>query len=229
MPIKIKNLLLLAAAIFAAANNIDAQSFINTPNDTIVKFGMLEDLETLSIQQVNVGSKSIVFKWKKVSEKVPALWEAAVCDNTICNTTLVDSGIMNSVAPQEYGLILLHITPRINSGTAIVRYAVWDTANPLQIDTLTYILIVNEITRVYRFEKENKFNVFPNPSLDCIYITSLITSNFPYVISNQNGLEVSRGILSSNKVKITNLWNGIYFISIFNNDRKIETLKIEIQ
>lgn len=70
----IQNMVLSVAAFIAATDICIAQGFLNMPNDTIIKVGALEDLETLSIQQINNTKDTIVLKWSKVSEIVPNAW-----------------------------------------------------------------------------------------------------------------------------------------------------------
>ena len=140
---KFKLTVLVVAASIAATTFSFAQSYTVSPNDTFIVNAMMEDLETLTINQVNSTTDTLYLKWEKISESVPALWEASVCDNQICYTTLADSGSMNPIYPSDYSFLLLHITAHVNYGTAIIRYAVWDINFPMQRDTLTYIMNVN--------------------------------------------------------------------------------------
>lgn len=117
-----------------------AQSYILVPSDSIVISGFMEDNQTLLIQQKNVSNDTLYFQWELVSESIPAKWEASVCDNSFCYTSIVASGTMTPVAPGDEGKLLLRFTPHVNQGMAIVRYAVWENANPNHRDTLTYIL-----------------------------------------------------------------------------------------
>lgn len=139
---KIKQTILVVVAFFAATTFSKAQSYTIDPNDTVEVNAALEDLQTLSIIQLNNTMDTLTLKWSKVSEYVPANWEASVCDNQFCNTTLIDSGTMNPVYPTEYGLLLIHCTPHVNYGTAVIRYAVWDVNFPNTRDTLTYMITV---------------------------------------------------------------------------------------
>ncbi len=224
-------IVLSVAAIFAATDISFAQTYSLVPNDTINLMGMMEDLETLSIQQPNISNDTIILKWKKVSESVPTLWEANVCDNAFCNTSLVDSGTMNPVMPKEYGLLLLHITPHTNYGTAIVRYAVWDIANPTLKDTLTYILNVNATTGIAATENKNAFSIFPNPVKDNINIISKLPTGFQFLITDVSGKEIEKGVSKTNSISVSteNLSNGIYNISIFTENKIITTKKFLIQ
>lgn len=228
--LKVK-LVLSVAAILAATDISFAQSYSNVPNDTINKVGMMEDLETLSIQQLNNTSGSIQLKWKKVSELVPANWDANVCDNAFCNTSLVDSGTMNPVHPTEYGLLLLHITPHITYGTAIIRYAVWDVANPSLKDTLTYILTVNATSGIAEAENKNAFRVFPNPAKENINIISKVQTGFQFLITDVSGKEIEKGISKTNSISVSteSLPNGLYTVSIFIENKIINTKQFLIQ
>lgn len=224
-------MVLSVAVVFTATDISFAQSYSNVPNDTINMVGMMEDLETLSIQQQNTSTNTIQLKWAKVSESVPLLWEASVCDNAFCNTSLVDSGTMNPVLPSEYGLLLLHITPHTNYGTAVVRYAVWDIAKPAMKDTLTYILTVHATSGISEAENKNAFIIFPNPAKENINIVSKLQTGFQYVITDVSGKEIEKGISKTNSISISteNLPNGLYTVSIFAENKIINTKQFLIQ
>lgn len=191
---------------------------------------MMEDLETLSIQQLNTSVDTIQLKWKKISENVPLLWEASVCDNAFCSTSLVDSGTMNPVLPFEHGLLLLHITPHTNYGTAVVRYAVWDIAKPALKDTLTYILTVSATLGIAEAENKNIFSIFPTPAKDNINIISNLQSGFQFLITDISGKEIENGISKTNSVSVStsDLPNGVYNVSFFKENKIINTKKILI-
>ncbi len=227
----LKCIVLLVAAVFAATNNSYAQSYNITPNDTIQMVGAMEDLETLSIQQLNISVNTINIKWKKVSESVPSNWEASNCDNRICNTTLVDSGMMNPVIPNDYGLLLLHITPHVNFGTAVVRYAVWDIAYPSLKDTLTYILTVSNASGIHEIKSEIDYTFFPNPVKDNIRIVSSNEADFTFSINDLSGKKICSGITSEKSILVSmeDIPNGIYLISITDRNGIIKTKKIIVQ
>jgi hypothetical protein len=222
---------LLATILFFIGIEFSAaQTYSLTPNDTIYIIGMLEDLETLSIQQINISNNNITLKWKKVSESLPALWEADVCDNVTCYTALLDSGKMYPVLPTTYGFLILHITPHTNMGTAIIRYAVWDSANVAITDTLTYILKVDTYLGINQFENKNDFSVYPNPVNEIINFN--IADNQPHYfeIYNASGSMIYAGTSTSTyKIPTVNWVNGVYTISTFSNNKLINSKKILVQ
>ena len=222
--------LLSVAALFAASAPAMAQSYSLTPNDTINITGLLEDLQTLSIQQVNTSPDTIQLQWEKVSESVPPLWDAVVCDNVLCYTSLADSGLMNPVIPTDYGFLLLHITPHVNLGTAIVRYAVWDTANAGMKDTLTFMLTAVNATGIEETSSQNLFCIYPNPANETFTLDVRSLSDYEYIITDAAGKEMERGNVTPGKKSISiSAWKkGLYSVSILNKEAIVQTRMILI-
>ncbi|MBA2408043.1 MAG: T9SS type A sorting domain-containing protein [Chitinophagales bacterium] len=136
----IKSLTWATAFTCAAAHGLLAQNYSLSPGDSIVATAQFDDLTVHNILQNNISSDTLFLSWKKVSALVPSGWEALNCDNNNCYTELKDSGIMKPITLGEYGFISVHITPHYVAGTALVRYAVWETNNPSARDTLTWII-----------------------------------------------------------------------------------------
>lgn len=144
----LKNLFLLVATTSAASNMCLAQNYSITPNDTFWLAGQMEDFQTLTITQHNTSGKTITLTWRKVSESIPSKWDALVCDNQVCYATLVDSGTMNPILPNDSAFLFVKITGHVNYGTAVIRYALWDIDNPALKDTLTFILTIDKISAI---------------------------------------------------------------------------------
>ena len=65
---------------------------------------------------------------------------------------------------------------------------------------------------------ENKFSLFPNPSSDYITVSNL-KSTESYLIVNQLGQKVKKGIISNNQqIDIRNFTNGLYFLKLENGN-----------
>ncbi|MBP8822738.1 MAG: T9SS type A sorting domain-containing protein [Flavobacteriales bacterium] len=195
--------------------SVSAQSYVLLPGDTVAMTGALEDLETLSIQQLNPGTDSLYLAWRKVEESVPQGWDAYVCDNVTCYTTLLDSGSMAPVAPGDYGFLLLHITPHMEGGAAVVRYAVWDIDAPGLVDTLTFMLTV-QATGIGEATGGEAFTVSPDPAQDAFLINVLKPGIHPYRIMDRSGRIMAAGTLNGGQLRIpTAGWsNGVYFMSL---------------
>jgi hypothetical protein len=122
---------------------------------------------------------------------------------------------MLPVGPGAYGFLLLHITPHVNFGTAIIQYAVWCDTNPVDIDTLTYILSSNANSAVSEIDK-NDFNIYPNPAKEKVNIISSHSSGFNFSIFDFTGNKIATGNSDSDTFTFFtgDLKNGIYNISI---------------
>jgi hypothetical protein len=192
-----------------------AQTFSNNPKDTIISVGMMNDFEQLIIQQLNTSADTITLQWEKISENIPMGWQASVCDNKICYSTLVDSGIMNPIVPSATGFLLMDITPNKNYGTAVIRYSIWDVSNPTFKDTLTYIHTVNTLG-ITQMENKNAFHVFPNPITDKIIIHTTRQTNFVFSMIDMSGKVIKLGILNNEitLVPVDDLPNGLYFFQV---------------
>lgn len=223
-------IMISVAVIFSATGISFGQSYQNLPNDTIQVTGLMEDLETLSIQQENTSSDTIQLEWEKVSEMVPQLWEASVCDNQVCYTTLVSGGMMNPINPSEFSFLLLHITPHVNYGTAIIRYAVWDMANPAVKDTLTYILTVSGPSGTSIAKENTGTAIYPNPATETICIQLSNEKQLLFEIFNVMGKKVYSGISSTTfKVSVADWENGMYFLRVISENIILQTKPLVIQ
>lgn len=211
----LKYILSLAAVIVTAANVSFGQKYSLVPGDTIQIKGMMEDTQTLTIYQRNISGDTLQLKWKKISESVPEKWEASVCDNLICYSTLIEDGVMNPVPPNETGYLLLHFTAHVNFGTAIVRYSVWDVSSPDRIDTLTFITTVQDPLGVSENMLENTFTVSPNPAVNHLDISLNTSAANVYTIIDVYGKEMcSFESIKDSRVDISQLPAGIYFLQI---------------
>lgn len=131
---------LLWIAVFAAVHSSRAQSYYHTPGDTFTGFAMFQDVNVFNIIQVHPAADTLYFKWHKQSVDMPASWEASICDNGNCYTSLMDSGSMVPIVPGDDGLMSLHLDPKTVAGTGIIRYSLYAANSAAQVDTLTWII-----------------------------------------------------------------------------------------
>jgi hypothetical protein len=65
------------------------------------------------------------------------------------------------------------------------------------------------------FNRDNDNFVFPNPAENIIYINNY-TDNYNYILYNQFGIIISKGLMTSSKLDISNLSSGSYIL-LFDN------------
>ena len=226
----IYKILLSVVVVITAIDTSSAQTYSIIPNDTINMTGIMEDMETLSIQQLNISNGILTLAWQKVSENIPLNWETNVCDNVICYASLINGGTMNPVSPGDYGFLLVHVTPHVNYGTGTIRYAVWDVAFPLIKDTLTYILTVNAPTGVIEDKNITQLSVYPNPADESISFYNKALLSLNYKISDAAGKLIETGHSSSELITINTaaFKGGVYYLSVQSEKGNLQKFKFTI-
>ena len=80
-------------------------------------------------------------------------------------------------------------------------------------------------TGIDQLVKDDMFSVYPNPTANSILIKSHL-SILTYQITNTLGQLIKSDKFTNEPIDISNLKNGIYFITITTSDRKIVSKKI---
>ncbi|MCY7411281.1 MAG: T9SS type A sorting domain-containing protein [Chitinophagales bacterium] len=219
MPRIFKKLLLAAAIHFVAANFLYAQNYTLSPGDSIVANAQMEELTVFNILQNNNSIDSLFLEWEKISADVPAYWEASICDNNYCYTELKESGTMLPVVESEYGFLSIHLIPQTLSGTATIRYAVWETNKPLAADTLTWI-ITSELTGI---ENENSIHNQVWLSGRQLIIESGSSSNqILKLIDVQGRLLFEKQLSGTNStIDLNHLPQGIFVVSLWGENSQL--------
>lgn len=145
--------LLLVVAI-AATNNAFAQSYYNTPNDTIKANAVFDDVGVYNIIQKHTAADTIYFYWSLQSAVMPPSWVASLCVNNACYDTLTVSGGMGPIVTGDDGLMSLHVNPGREAGVGVVRYSLYASNSAALVDTLTWIITASDPNRLYQMEKE---------------------------------------------------------------------------
>jgi hypothetical protein len=162
-----RSVIVLIAVLLTAINTSFAQSYYHSPNDTIISNAVFNDISVFNIVQIHPTADTLYFKWYKQSVSLPTTWEASICDNGNCYTTLKDSGMMAPIVPGDDGLMSLHIAPGSEAGTGIIRYTIFATNTPLQIDTLTWIVTATGETGIDGTNKTTPFIYTENGGIIC--------------------------------------------------------------
>jgi len=157
---KLRNYLQIITLVFMLlcieTSVLSAQSYYNSPNDTIMANAVWDDVNVYNIMQTHPTNDTLFFKIEQNLVDMPIGWEASICTAGNCFTNLVDTCTMGPIVYGDDGLMSLHIRPFVNTGTAIIRYTMYATNTPLQIDTLTWIITCNTPTQIINQEtKEN--------------------------------------------------------------------------
>lgn len=206
------NLLLLMAMLIARTPVLYAQDYTLTPGDSIVADIEANDLSVFNFLQLNTTMDTLYLSWEKVSDVVPAGWTAMICDNSICYPDLKEYGSMLPVVPGEYGLMSLHITAIEGGGTAMIRYAVWETNSALVKDTLTWI--IHSINTSIEHLQENDFSVFTSGNKLIIRCTNPLDGKIR-LLNLQGAICATMNFSGmQQQMDITDIATGIYLLEL---------------
>jgi hypothetical protein len=71
--------------------------------------------------------------------------------------------------------------------------------------------------------------MYPNPASDYVVISNPNGGSLNYLITNSMGATVANGKLSSNKIDVSSLTNGIYFVQFVDENGNTLTKKLIVQ
>lgn len=208
----------MAAFYCAVTGFAVAQAYYHAPNDTLIASTTVNNSVTMNITQVHPANDTLHFAWSKLSVSIPQEWVANICDNSMCYPSLMNSGETAPVLPGDDGLMLIHCTPWSVSGTAIIRYTIFELSNPLQVDTLTWIIQASPTAGIDAFSMDpdafliegNKFRLPVYSSFDCLKMIDL------------SGKEiVNRNITNMNEIILSGIPSAIYVVELSGKETTI--------
>lgn len=198
------------------------QNYFHSPNDTLIANTILDGQVTMNITQIHPNNDTLHFNWNKLDVVLPFGWEANICDNSFCYTSLVDSGTTLPVLPGDNGLMLIHCTPHITEGSAIIRYTISEANTPWQIDTLTWIINATVAGITSNHAISPKIWTYKND----LYFDEISTDYNSLIIYNSLGEAVFDTKFSTENIfHLPLLTPSIYFVQLVG-DSNILTQKI---
>ena len=213
---------LISFFVLVASTSCFSQNYFHSPNDTLIANTILDGQVTMNITQLHPNSDTLHFSWNKLDVTMPFGWEANICDNSFCYTSLVDSGTTLPVLPGDNGLMLIHCTPHITEGSAIIRYTISEANTPWQIDTLTWIINATVAGITSNHAISPKIWTYKND----LYFDEISTDYNSLIIYNSLGEAVFDTKFSTENIfHLPLLTPSIYFVQLVG-DSNILTQKI---
>ncbi len=120
--------------------------------------------------------------------------------------------LLNQISNYEFDVIGHYESSSFSGDLTVPNYG-----------TLSDILYARIDSDLFIFENENSFSIYPNPTSDYLFIDNISNIISEYTITNING-QVVKFEKYQNKIDVSNLTNGIYFISVNDKNTK-STLK----
>lgn len=212
-----KSLLLLGSLIFTISGI--SQVFTPVTNDTTF-FGEATESDFYGdIPLGNDDGASNSMYWEVDSVNLPSGWEFSVCDQNICYPIGTQNVQWN--LPGNGGYLNMHFYPNGQDGEGLVVLKVNDSPNENQVEYLTFR--ANATSAGITDNSLDEVSLYPNPANDFINITGG-SANVGFEMVDILGNKIKTGKLDVNgnqKIDISSVLNGVYFITFIEKGRKI--------
>lgn len=206
--------------IFATNKMVNAQ--LSFPNGNVLNLKTAkQNLYTETKISFNTGKfKANDYSWSKKLDSIDSRWLVTACFNGDCKNDLLQSGTFL----KDFGLndttcfIAFHVESYEYTGTSKIIYYVFNKNNPLDSATLYFNISYTKPSGLNDL-KENNLSIYPNPVNNKISIKSALDlQNAKMKIVNSLGeIMTNKELKSEYEFDVSNLKNGVYFLSIISN------------
>jgi len=95
-------------------------------------------LDISKIKVENISNKPIYLVWETVSNTFPKEWDCSICQHGACQIGIPKGSVFNKLNADQQGFIAIHVIPVNKSGNGIVKFKIYDKANPDYAKILTF-------------------------------------------------------------------------------------------
>lgn len=87
-------------------------------------------LDISKIKVENISNKPIYLVWETVSNTFPKEWDCSMCQHGACQIGIPKGSAFNKLNADQQGFIAIHVIPSNKTGNGIVKFKIYDKANP---------------------------------------------------------------------------------------------------
>ncbi|WP_268846116.1 hypothetical protein [Flavobacterium aestivum] len=95
-------------------------------------------LDVSKIKVENISNKPIYLVWETVSNTFPKEWDCSMCQHGACQIGIPKGSAFNKLNADQQGFIAIHVIPDNRVGNGIVKFKIYDKANPDYVKILTF-------------------------------------------------------------------------------------------
>jgi len=130
-------LVMLLCFSFASAQKKPTFSVVgNAVNKESVQKNKRLDISKIKVE--NISNKPIFLVWETVSNTFPKEWDCSMCQHGACQIGIPKGSAFNKLNADQQGFIAIHVIPGDKGGNGIVKFKIYDKANPDYAKILTF-------------------------------------------------------------------------------------------
>ena len=155
-------------------------------------------------------------------------WYNTMCTSYTCYPGIPSTGTLGTIPDGDQGYFAYHCGFDGIPGDGTMRIRVYESGNPSNADTLTYIYHVYSTAGFSNTVADANINIYPNPVQDILTVKSKeIPSNGVIQITSLSGeVMMQQSLLSENfAFAVNELRPGIYFATIYAGNTKMYSAK----
>lgn len=95
-------------------------------------------LDISKIKVENISNAPIYLVWETVSNTFPKEWDCSMCQHGACQIGIPKGSAFSKLNADQQGFIAIHVIPSNKTGNGIVKFKIYDKANPDYTQILTF-------------------------------------------------------------------------------------------
>ncbi|MCP2027888.1 hypothetical protein L1276_003048 [Flavobacterium sp. HSC-32F16] len=95
-------------------------------------------LDISKIKVENISNEPIYLVWETVSNTFPKEWDCSMCQHGACQIGIPKGSAFSKLNADQQGFIAIHVIPSNKKGNGIVKFKIYDKANPDYAQILTF-------------------------------------------------------------------------------------------
>lgn len=203
---------------FILTTNSFAQTLSYSPGQIIEKTVSLTYYSTEYIFITNNTDQLIDLSFELIDENLPQQWSATGCTNMICYTNLPDNGSLGALQPGGEAYFSINLSVNEFVGDGELKFAVFNTSNPQQRDTLLFIYHATEDLSNQAPQPWAKINFAQN--VVTIFLRNESVPTVLYVFDLQGNLVVIMKLEEISSVSLASLSAGVYITVVLDESGK---------
>jgi len=155
-------------------------------------------------------------------------WSITLCTLEDCTPNVPSTGFFGNLPVGGQGYFMIHMNFNKIPGTGEISFRLYETLNPSNADTVSFIYHATLATAVVDNTKDPGISIFPNPAKHNVNVAGTAKkSNISIIIYTVNGSQIMNESTSTTDptIDVSDFPNGLYLLEIRENSSLLYSTK----